>query len=212
MIEGVAVQVQNPRSVEREVAPWIRACIAGELIGFIPPSLAGALLVALGASEQVLIAGLVVAGAAEGAILGRYQARVVKSWLPGVTGWAVVTSVAAAFAWLAGMGGSSLVQNHGVRAMWIAVPAWAAGLAGMGGLQAWRLSGHVRSPGRWIPITALAWMVGVAIPVAALSVVPNDWPPPVHVVVGVAAAVAMGATVGIITGRTLLRMLAVEPE
>jgi ribose/xylose/arabinose/galactoside ABC-type transport system permease subunit len=42
--------------------------------------------------------------------------------------------------------------------------------------------------------------------VVALSTVPNGWPPPVHVAVAVAAAVAMGATVGVITGTTLVRL------
>lgn len=61
--------------------------------------------------------------------------------------------------------------------------------------------------GRWIPATTLAWLVGVAIPVVALSVVPNQWPLAVHVLVAIPAAVAMGATVGAITGRALNRFV-----
>lgn len=67
---------------------------------------------------------------------------------------------------------------------------------------------HLPGSGRWIPVTSAAWLVGVMIPVAALSVIPNGWPSTVHVLVGVVAAVAMGATVGLLTGTTLRRLLA----
>lgn len=48
--------------------------------------------------------------------------------------------------------------------------------------------------------------VGVLIPVTALSVVPNGWPLAAHVVMAIASAVAMGATVGALTGRTLRQL------
>ncbi len=61
--------------------------------------------------------------------------------------------------------------------------------------------------GRWVPVTSGAWLLGVMIPVVALSAAPNGWPGWAHVVVGVSAAVAMGLTVGALTGRTLQRLL-----
>lgn len=69
------------------------------------------------------------------------------------------------------------------------------------------LSPHVRRSAVWAPVTAGAWFVGVLIPVTALSLVPNGWPLLSHVIVGVAAAVAMGATGGADTARTLSDLL-----
>jgi len=56
---------------------WIAACLVGELAGFLPPALTGALLYWAEAPEVVLVVGLVLAGCAEGAILGAFQARVI---------------------------------------------------------------------------------------------------------------------------------------
>lgn len=83
------------------------------------------------------------------------------------------------------------------------VPGFVVGLLAMGVLQWWVLRNIVVGAGRWIPVTTAAWLVGVLIPVIALSLVPNEAPLALHVVVGVASAVAMGATVGLITGHTL---------
>ncbi len=184
---------------------WIRACIVGELIGFVPPAMTGAVLVVLDAPEAVLVLGLVVAGLAEGLVLGTAQSHVVHDVLPSVSGWVRATTLAAGLAWLAGMGGSSLIQAVGPWALIVVAPGWIVGLLSMGVLQSRCLRPVVADARRWIPITTVAWLIGVAIPVVALSAVPNGWPPPVHVVVAVAAAVAMGATVGVITGTTLVR-------
>jgi hypothetical protein len=182
---------------------WICACVIGELIGFVPPAVTGAVLVTLDAPEIVLVSGLVVAGGFEGLILGRAQHAVLRRLVPGVTGWAAATAVAAGLAWLAGMGGSSLLGAVGATALIVAVPGWVIGLLAMGILQYRRLRQVVPDASAWIPATTIAWLIGVAIPVVALSVVPNQWPPAVHVLVAIPSAVAMGATVGAITGRTL---------
>lgn len=186
---------------------WVKACVIGELIGFIPPAATGAALVVLDASEIVLVAGLVAAGVVEGLVLGRAQGIVLRQLIPGVTGWAEATGAAAGLAWLAGMGGSSLVGSAGAKGLILAVPGWIIGLLAMGVLQSWRLRSVVPGAKRWIPATTFAWLIGVAIPVVALSVVPNQWPPSVHILVAIPAAVAMGATVGAITGRTLNRFV-----
>ena len=91
-------------------ARWTRACIVGELVGFVPPALTGGLLVTFGAPEVVLVVALVIAGMGEGFILGVAQSAVLRDVLPGVSGWVAATTLAAGAAWLAGMGGSSLVQ------------------------------------------------------------------------------------------------------
>jgi len=67
--------------------------MAGELIGFVPPALIGAMLVWLGAPEVLLVAGLVIAGSAEGAVLGAFQARFIHDVFPDVTKWTSTTAV-----------------------------------------------------------------------------------------------------------------------
>ncbi|MGB7861464.1 MAG: hypothetical protein WBM90_13285 [Acidimicrobiia bacterium] len=195
------------REVQRLGKRWIRACVLGELVGFIPPALTGALLVWLDSPEAVLVTGLVVAGVAEGAILGEAQSRVMRVGLPAVTGWATATAIAAGIAWLAGMGGSALIQAVGNAALWLVVPAAGVGLLAMGLFQWWRLRPVVNNAVSWIPATTAAWLAGVMIPVAALSIVPNSWHLAAHVVVGVAAAVAMGAVVGAVTAIPFKRFV-----
>jgi hypothetical protein len=187
------------------------AFLVGELIGFVPPALTGAGLAALGAPDPVLVVGLTLAGMVEGAAIGIAQARVLARFAPGVDGrdWVRATVASAAFAWFVGMGGGALLGASGASAwlLLLMVPAWTAGLLSMGYLQ-WRvLRRTVAGSGRWVWVTAGAWLVGVLIPVVALSSVPNGWPLWVHAIAGVAAAVAMGITVGALTGRTLERLL-----
>lgn len=181
----------------------------GELVGFVPPAMAGATLVALGASEVLLVLGLVGAGLIEGAVLGFSTGRVLHRYRPdiAVAPWVGATALGAGIAWLAGMGGSSLVQAVGPWVWALVGPGLVVGLLALGTLQ-WRvLRTVVPHSARWVPVTSGAWLLGVTIPVVALSVVPNSAPLAVHVLVGVAAAVAMGATVGLLTGRTMARLI-----
>jgi hypothetical protein len=192
---------------------WTAAFVVGELVGFIPPAVTGATLTALEASDPALVAGLTAAGVLEGLALGVAQSRVLRRFAPTVDrrAWIRATAAAAGFAWLVGMGGGAVMGSEAVSrpvALVALVPAWCAGLLEMGALQ-WRVLRRVvpRSV-RWVWVNAAAWLVGVMIPVTALSAVPNSWPVAVHALVGVAAALAMGATVGGITGGTLEHLLA----
>ena len=76
------------------------------------------------------------------------------------------------------------------------------------GYAQWRvLRSVVARSSIWVWVTAGAWVIGIAIPVTALSLAPNSWPGWVHAVIGVVAAMVMGVTVGALTGRTLERLL-----
>ena len=90
------------------------------------------------------------------------------------------------------------------------MPLWIAGLLSMGYGQWLVLRRTVTRSGRWVGVTAGAWLVGVMIPVVALSATPNAWPAWAFAVIGVLAAVAMGVTVGALTGRTMERLLSQE--
>lgn len=191
---------------------WTLAVALGELVGFVPPAVTGASLAALGAPDVALVLGLTLAGALEGLSVGVAQASVLRRHAAGVDGrrWIRATVVGAAFAWFVGMGGGALMGSSVAPALLLVVmvPAWIAALLAMGFLQ-WRVLRHtVPRSGRWVPVNAGAWLLGVMIVVVALSAAPNSWPGAVHAVIGVAAAVAMGLTVGALTARTLADLLA----
>jgi hypothetical protein len=191
---------------------WVLAMLVGELVGFLPPAVTGAVLAGAGAPDALLVAGLTAAGCLEGLAIGAAQAVVLRRHAAPVDrrAWIAVTSAAAGFAWLVGMGGGALLGAAVLPPavlLVILVPAWTAALLGMGAGQWLVLRRTIPRSGRWVPVTAGAWLAGVALPVAALSAVPGGWPPAMHVIVGVFAAVAMGVTVGALTAPTLERLL-----
>lgn len=184
---------------------WTVAIIAGELVGFLPPALTGAALATVEAPDLVLVIGLTAAGVLEGVALGVAQHSIIGSLWPDIERrhWVAATAAAAGLAWLVGMGGSTVASSDGVPtavAIGLAVVVGPLALCSMGYLQWLVLRRVVTDCARWVPVTTAAWLVGVTIPVAALSLVPNRWPPTAHVGIAVVAAVAMGALVGIITG------------
>jgi hypothetical protein len=199
------------------VGRWTVAVVLGELVGFLPPALAGALLARAGAGDAGLVLGLVVAGSLEGAALGFAQGTVLRTALPRASRarWTWLTATAAAVAWGAGMSTPAVLDRTGPWGWVVTGPAMVVGLLAMGALQ-WTELRRVTPPRarawRWVPVTAAAWAVGVLIPVAALSAVPGGWPVAAQVAVAVAAAVAMGAAVGLLTGGTLSRIVAVSGD
>ena len=187
---------------------WIQAVVIGELVGFVPPAATGAVLAANDAGDAALVVGLTIAGAVEGAVLGAAQAQVLRSRWPAIErrSWIRATAAGAGVAWLTGMSASVALPADDPSPALVAailVPAALVALLAMGWLQ-WRVLRTVlpRS-GRWVPATAVAWLVGVPIPVLALSAVPEVWPSSAQVLVAVVAAVAMGLVVGTITGQVL---------
>ncbi|MCB9569863.1 MAG: hypothetical protein H6710_22035 [Myxococcales bacterium] len=197
---------------------WTVATALGELAGFAIPAAVGALLGAAGVAEVPMAVGLVIAGAGEGAVLGAFQGRALARHLPGFPWrrWTAATSIAALIAWILGMTPSALLGGGEPPAL----PTWAWAFGGavlgvafllvMGVAQWWVLRGGFRRAWRWIVASAIAWPLGVAVPVIALTSVPDGAPMVVHGIVGVVAGLGMGLVVGGITGRTLVRMLA-EP-
>jgi MFS family permease len=195
---------------------WTAAFVVGEMVGFLPPAICGATLAAVGVPDIVLVVGLTLAGLLEGLAIGVAQARVLARFAPDVDGhdWVVATVAAAGFAWFVGMGGGALMGaaiGPPILVAALLIPAWCAALLSMGYAQ-WRvLRRTVLRSSRWVWVTAGAWLLGVMIPTVALSTAPNSWPGVVHAGIGVLAAMAMGLTVGGLTGHTLERLLDTSP-
>ena len=191
---------------------WTLAFLVGELVGFVPPAVTGATLAAIGVPDGLLVLGLTIAGLLEGLALGVSQSWVLARYAPAVDGrsWVVATTAAAGFAWFVGMGGGALmgstVAPPGLL-LALLIPAWTCALLCMGWAQWTVLRSAVARSTRWIWVTSGAWLIGVMIPVVALSAAPNSWPAWAHAVVGVVSAMVMGLTVGTLTGRTLQRLL-----
>lgn len=196
--------------VNRFRRDWTLAFVVGELVGFVPPAVVGAWLGFSGAGDIALVLGLALAGAVEGAVLGTAQAWVLRRHRSGIPAgaWVGATAVGAGVAWLAGMGGAAIAGKASTTAvLLVLVPVWLLGLAAMGVLQ-WRvLRRRLPGSGRWVPVSSAAWLVGVLIPVAVISAVPDDWPTAAHIALAVLAAVAMGLVVGVVTGTTMQRLL-----
>jgi hypothetical protein len=190
---------------------WTWAFVLGELVGFIPPAMVGTALGRAGAGDAALVLGLALAGALEGAAIGFTGSRVLARYLPDVDdrAWIIATSAAAAFAWAVGMGGPALLTS-GIP-VWLGlvvmVPAWIAALLAMGVAQWLVLRRVLARCVRWIPATAGAWLVGVMIPVAAISLTPEGTPAWAMVAIAVTAAIAMGITVGVLTGGVLVGLI-----
>lgn len=143
---------------------WIRRVTLGELVGFTAQALAGVALAEASVGAQV--AGLMGAGAVEGAVLGLAQASILVQVLPALSRrrWVYATAGGAAFAWLLGM---LPAATHGVWSGWplaitvaVGIPIGLVLLVSIGVAQAsvlpiWRL--------RWVALTSVAWCAGLTV-------------------------------------------------
>jgi hypothetical protein len=84
---------------------WVTVTTAGELAGFCVPAVTAASAVSAGLGDPAVLALVVTAGAAEGALLGWAQATVLRDVIPGLrVGWWVrATAAGAVVAYVLGM-------------------------------------------------------------------------------------------------------------
>ena len=192
---------------------WTVATTLGEFAAFSVPGVAGALAWGLGFPAAGLFGVMVLAGTAEGAVLGSAQWLALRRHLRGLhwRDWAGATALGAGAAWTAAMiPGAFWDQLEDVHP---AVPIVAAGLAGavvllsIGLAQALVLGRFVEHAGWWLPANAAAWAIGVTLVIAAMSPTTEDTPAAVVAAVSVAAGLLMGVVVAAITGATLVWLL-----
>ncbi len=197
---------------------WVLAMALGELFGFLAPvavGVAGVFIIGEATTTTGIILTLLfaaVGGLGEGSILAFFQSRVLKDHLPrfNTARFVLYTGFAAAAAWILGMMPSTLGDPTKLPPIFlilfglIGIPVF---LLSIGGVQWLELRKHIKKAWAWIIVNAIAWPVGVAIPVIGIQLVPDNSPIWAFVATGIFCGTLMGATVGAITGLLLLRLL-----
>ena len=193
---------------------WFVAVTLGELVGFAIPSFVGGAAWALGAPSALLYAALVCAGAGEGAVLGAAQWLVLREPLPSLSSreWIGATAGAAAFAWSIGMVPSSLGEAFSDLPVFVLVSAVAVGgvaiLLSIGTAQAFVLRGLAERTWRWVVANVLAWCAGLVVSVSLISILATESTSVAGgVAIGASAGLLMGATVALVTGWFLVRIV-----
>jgi hypothetical protein len=191
---------------------WILWTTGAEFVGFVVPASVGALTAQ--ARPLVAIPLLLLAGAVEGFILGAAQGRVLSSVLPRLAWprWAVVTSAAAVLAWLIGLlpaAAQESWQDWPAALQILAATVGGVVLLGSIGTAQWTvLRHHVARAGRWIWITAAAWLLGLAAFMLLASPLWHEGQStPVVVAIGALGGLVMAVTVAVVTGLGLRNLL-----
>ena len=193
---------------------WTATVTAGEALAFSVPAVAGALLTSTGARWPVVVPVTLLAGAWEGVILGFAQALVLRRAVPSVPtrAWLRATVAGALVAWTIGLvpvvAGDRLGDlPPAVQAVLFVVLGGA--LVTSIGLFQWRvLREHVDRARLWVPATAAAWLLGLAVFMAVASPLWHEGQATALVVaIGIAGGCAMAATVAALTGAALARLL-----
>lgn len=187
---------------------WAIATALGELVGFIAPTLAGVGIAALGLPDPAMAVGVTLAGSLEGAALGYAQSLVLRRHLPQVNrrAWVLASALGAVVAYSIGMLPSSIGDFERFSPALLAAGGSLLGLVfllSMGLPQWFILRRHLPRAGWWVGANALAWPLGVLVPVVGMMLVPDAAPLPVWVAVGILSGLLMGLVVGAITGATL---------
>lgn len=206
-------QADPARALRRR---WFRTVTLGECAGFAVPATVGALTAH--AANAVSVPLLVLAGAVEGALLGWFQARVLRSVLPAfpVARWVGATAVAAAGAWAIGMSFGLVGERIAGLPVAVLVPIVAvAGLAlllSIGTAQWTVLRGLIPRAGRWITGTSLAWLVALGVFLVATTFL---WQPGQSIatiaVIGMFGGLLMAGTVAALTGHVVIRVVGTGP-
>lgn len=211
-IELTTPPTRSPLRGRTLLGVWFVCVTIAEVLGFVAPAVTGALTA--DAAPAVTLPALLLAGAVEGAVLGLGQGVVLRAAVPGlpVRRWVAATTAGAVLAYGLGM---LPPTAYGVAAAWPPVVLGVAGgllgalLLGSIGTAQWLvLRRHVPGSASWVATTALGWAGGLA---AFLAVCTPLWAPgrslALTVAVGVLGGLVMAATMAVITGVGLVRLL-----
>lgn len=200
---------QGPRTVRRT---WIIATALGETAGFLVPALVAVVAFDLHPGLTLLL--MVLAGLVEGAVLGAAQSVVLHREFLGFsrTSWVIATSLGAGTAWLLGMLPSTFYPAWTEWSPVVTVPlAVLLGLALLTtiGFAQWTvLRRHLARSRTWVPANAVAWLVGLGVLMGVTMPLWREGQATVLVIViGVLGGLAMAATVAVVTGVWLARLV-----
>lgn len=205
---------------------WTLACGLAEFAGIgVAGLVAGLTLYWIGEPDNwlekiITLVAMLLAGAFEGWLVGRFQAGVLREKLPALSqrDWIRATMLVAVAGWFLGMLPSTLIP-HDPNSSAIApdFPLWLVALMAIGmGLFAGALFGlaqqrvlrrYLAHSNRWIIANALAWGAGLWWVYVGASWPQGGEPVWLLALLGVGSGLLMGLSVGAITGWFLLRML-----
>lgn len=194
------------------LAVWMGWVSLGESLGFLAPVACQQL--GSQSAPTTMLPILIFAGMFEGALLGWSQAFVLKRrLLPAlsVLRWTILTSLAGGVAWLLGLAPREFSKTwmvwHPALQLTVGLFVGVALLGSIGCAQWLELRKHLPRSWRWIPGTALAWMVGLLI---FLAIATPLWqpgqPPALIALIGATAGMAMAASMAFITGLVIVRL------
>jgi hypothetical protein len=189
---------------------WWAYTTAAECLGFAVPALVGLTAWRLGFAPLPFFLALVIAGIAEGAVLGVGQQRALGRVLPvGAWRWPAWTAVGAGIAWAIGMLPSTLI-DVGVP-VWIALTIFAplapVLLLSIGTAQWVVLRHHLPLAAWWIPANAAAWLIALPPTFIAPALVPDGASLGILVAAWLTAGLVMAATVAALTGLAMVWLL-----
>lgn len=199
----------EPRSVRRR---WILATTLGEMLAFLTPAFVGS--VAYDWHAELFFVVMVAAGLVEGAVLGAAQSLVLAREFLGFSrsAWAVVTALGAGAAWFLGMLPSTtypLWQDWSPAVLLPLGLVMGLALVSSIGFAQWLvLRRHVARSRTWVPVNALAWLVGLGLLFAVATPLWREGQSTAVVIgIGAVGAFVMALTVAVVTGLWLARLV-----
>jgi hypothetical protein len=211
------------RTVDRSAwtvwARWTVFMTLGEFVGFAIPAVVGALAVqrfpdSAGSGARVAVALLLVgAGTLEGCVLGFAQGLVLKRYLPGflTRQWILATAAGAALAWAIGMLPSTIGDPTTLPpiVLWLGVAILGPVLlVSLGAAQWLVLRRQLAYAANWIWLSALAWLAGLAVVFAGMSLTQAGDPTWRLIAIAAISGLLMGATAAAVSGAGLVWLLA----
>lgn len=206
------------RTEGTDLVRWVEFVIAGKVLG-----IAAAIWVGGAAMSRILelptlpslaaaIAVVALAGFAEGSLVGLAQSRVLGGKVAGLRSgwWTITTGIATAAAWSIAMYANTLALDWDLAAETLIVLVVVLGSALgvlVGTVQWFHLRQRLPGAAGWITANAFAWVAGTLAAFGFLAFLGPESSPTEVVLVAVTAGIAVGATVGLITGAALIGLL-----
>lgn len=148
---------------------WLKSVTAGEFLGFLIPSVLGAITFQLQVPQLVQALVMVMAGMGEGFVLGYFQAHVLAKHFAAFKErtWIIATVYGAGAAWVIGMLPSTFSEQFGAMPLWLIIAiATILGvtlLLTIGFTQYLVLRNYAKNASRWVWANALAWLGGLLV-------------------------------------------------